>query len=302
MKKFGMIVGNGFSIDLTTLLKSSFNCDTSAPLREFSSVHISYEKFINDFPAIKKELYNKTNDFNAINNFLINNYRDPNKLCQLRRFLALSYAYLQKHLEKNELIFRNWKWTNWIKSNKSLFEFAISFNYDRNLEKSLDIATIPYHRIGTNEPKRNLPLLKPHGSMDFDLPNSAIKADNILDVTTELNDFNGHVQVLPRSKWLNHRHEADLVPPSSFNIQTRLSWIQEMFKKYKYLSKRIEHLIIVGLSYWGVDRPEIDYFLNHLNKNTTVYIMNPYPSSDLINKLNQLNLRYVVLGFDDLPW
>ncbi|WP_176557782.1 hypothetical protein [Sporolactobacillus terrae] len=145
--------------------------------------------------------------------------------------------------------------------------------------------------------------MKPHGSIDFDLPEHAIycPTEQRWGITTLLNDAQ-YVKVIREDEWLLPRMEADLIPPSMLNIHRDLSWINEMFEIYTMQAGMLNVLIIIGISYWEVDRPEIDYFLNRLNNKARVIIMNKAPNPKLLQKIEFLGHSYELLGFDDLPW
>ncbi|KKI90687.1 hypothetical protein WQ54_19400 [Bacillus sp. SA1-12] len=115
------------------------------------------------------------------------------------------------------------------------------------------------------------------------------------------NDF-GKVEVIPKSKWLSHRYEADIIPPSVSNIQIHLSWVDTMLRVYESKVSDLDALVIIGSSYWEVDRPEIDFFLENLPKKATVYIGNLEPDRELIKKIKSLGFSYNLFGFDELPW
>jgi hypothetical protein len=300
MKKFGLLVGNGFTLDLVGPL----GLHSSFPLQNFNNRDINYNDFIEKLPAVKDELFGQSvSDFDAIRNYISLNHHDVNKDCQLRRFLALSYSSFQVIVDSYIHQMMNWKWTRWLKENRKGLQLAISLNYDLVLENALRVANISYRRIGSNEPLGKVPILKPHGSIDFDVQGfvGGLSPDNIWTIHTRLNDA-GYVNVIPKSEWLLPRFEADIIPPSLHNIQRHLRWVDEMFKVYAMQAGRLDSLIIIGSSYWDVDRPEIDYFLQRLNKKAKVYIMNQNPHPELIKTIQSLGLSYETFGFEDLPW
>jgi len=301
MLRYSVLVGNGLTLDLV----SSLGIDTSSPLQHFNHSKINYSNFIDHLPAIKSELMvaSSLTDFDAITYYVQKNKDNPDKDCQLRRFLSISYSQLQNVVDNFEDKIKKWKWTQWFKENKKSCQLAISLNYDLALERSLYYANISYRRIGTDEPLGKVPILKPHGSIDFDLPDYAIYCpiEQRWGVTTSLNDAQ-YVKTIPKADWLLPRMEADLIPPSMHNIQRGLSWINEMFNIYTMQAGKINALIIVGISYWEVDRPEIDFFLRRLNSKAKIFIMNKTPNPKLLQKIESLGHAYELLGFNDLPW
>lgn len=304
MKKFILLVGSGFTTDFT----KQYNLDPSKPLQCFENSDINYNKFINNLPAIKEELIPILSyccdDFDAIKVFFERNQSILDKDCQLRRFLALSYSCFQTTAEKYNL--PNWRWVKWLSRNHKHLHIAISFNYDLILEKSLKLSKIKYYRIGTNEVPKGIPIIKPHGSLDFDLPDGgiSISVENRWKITTSLNQVNGHVKVIPKSEWMLPRIEADIIPPSQHNYQLKLNWVVNGFNQYARIKYRndIDAFVIVGHSYRQEDRPEIDFFLEKLKKTTKIFIIDPYPKEELIQKIKSLGLTINEPNKSGLPW
>ncbi|MEF2096425.1 hypothetical protein V3595_17315 [Bacillus sp. CFBP9009] len=321
MKKFALLVGNGFTLDFTVPL----GLHSSFPLRNFNSLDISYDNdFMDHLPHIKEKLFGSDlSDFEAIKKYILafkdieeeeralinagkfDSLRDPkykiarDSHVQLRRFLAMAYSVFQLKVEQFDL--SNWKWVQWLHENKSKLSFAISFNYDLLLENAFSLAGADFFRVGTNEFYKRIPLIKPHGSIDFDLPSNMIHTDNPWGVSATLNDAQ-MVHIVPKSKWLTPRIEADIISPSLHNIQMHLSWVRRMFEMYSKVVKELDTFVIVGCSYWDVDRFEIDYFLSLLSKRTKVYIADPFPNKELIKKIQGLGLSYRKISPSGLPW
>lgn len=298
--KFAILVGNGFTIDFLSHNKSSYN--SSLPLRNFGSPSISYDSFINQMPSIKEKLV-KTNgdDFELINNFSKQYSLSSKEFGHLRQFLALSYSHL--HTKVINYNYVNWKWYEWFRKNRHNLFCSISLNYDLILESTLNKLNIAHYRVGTDEPVFGSMVLKPHGSIDFDMPSFAFSIPKKLRLqgTTSLNDAQ-FVQVIKSSEFLDPRIEADIIPPTMHNFQKELSWVNRQSQFYLSISQELQSFIIVGSSYWDVDRPEIDFYLENLPKNATVYIGTKEPHPDLIRKLFFLRLKHRTFDFDELPW
>lgn len=321
MQKFAFFVGNGFSLDFIEPkgLHSSF------PLKNFKSHYINYDTdFIDHLPNIKEQLLGSDlNDFNAIKNY-VDTFRDveeeyqelldtkkyeslngpkyqiaTNMHVELRRFISMAYSVLQ--LKVNKFDMSEWKWLEWLRENKSRLTFAISLNYDLVLENTLRLAAAPFYRVGTTEFLSRIPVIKPHGSIDFDLPNNFIVTNDPWQIKATLNDAQ-MVHITPQSNWLTPRIEADIISPSLYNVQTRLSWVKRMFKQYSIIAKDLDAFVIVGCSYWDVDRPEIDFLLSQLKRRTRVCVIDIDPSEDLKRKIQALGLSYKEANTSGLPW
>ncbi|MFJ7512574.1 hypothetical protein ACIQW7_24460 [Peribacillus simplex] len=295
--KFALLVGNGFTLDFVR----QYGLDSSFPLKNFYSMDINYSDFIDYLPTIKDELLGQDlNDFGCISKYASKYKVGSFEESQLRRFLAMSYSLFQ--LKVNQYDMSDWKWVKWLRQNKNELACAISFNYDVLLENALNSAELSYSRVGTNESSRKVHVLKPHGSIDFDVTQIAIEPPTSRwGVTTTLNNV-PNVEVIQKSEWNLPRVEADIIPPSMENYQLHLQWVDSMYRCYESISNQLNALVIVGSSYWDVDRKEIDFFLEKLPNTAKVYIMNPTPSEPLIEKIESLGLSWINFNFDELPW
>ncbi|ADU31901.1 SIR2 family protein [Evansella cellulosilytica] len=301
MSNICLLIGNGFSIDFA----NHFGLNPSIPFSHFGQKQISYDALLKDLPSIR-ELFSLAkqdkDEYVAIEKFMESSEYNEQKDCALRRFLSLSYARFQLEVDKYDI--QNWKWTRWFKNNKSEMRFAISFNYDLILEKAFKEATIPFYRTGTNEKRNGIPILKPHGSIDFDIDLHSVTSTTKeiqLKETTYLNDV-GYVLSIPREKWLTPRYEADIIPPHEENYQRHLRWVKNGIRQFLQRANNIDSLIIVGLSYSDADKKEINQYLERLKKGTTVYVIDPHPNEALIHKINSLGLSLKRGNKNGLPW
>lgn len=311
-RKYGLLIGDGFTKDF---VKRSFN--TSRPFHNFDndSVVKYYKFFIYQVRDIHDEIlkiiskYHLESEFDAIELFSEIYNGDIGKECQLRRYLAVTYSALQRELDKQAK--SNWRWFKWLNTCKDDLSFVISFNYDLTIESTLNECNVSIYRTGSNEEQAGVPIFKPHGSIDFDIQQPQYK--NVMEQLTiapmiwsnyfSLNQVNGMVQVIPSTHWLLPRLEADIIPPSQKNYQRHLNWVDTGFKQFNRATIDLNDLVMIGHSYSECDREEIDYFLDRLNPDTLVHIVNPQISDDLIEKLESLNLEYrTIVDFETMPW
>ncbi|MBU9720581.1 SIR2 family protein [Bacillus alkalicola] len=297
MNKFGMMIGNGFTIDFG----SRFGLDPSKPFSYFNQ-HLSYEEFIHNYPAVH-ELFQlaqqEKNDYVAIERYMKSPKYNKEKDEELRKFLASSYSQLQVHLEKHSI--SNWKWTKWLQQNKEYLSFAVSFNYDLLFEKALQTAGINYYRTGTMEEKNGVPISKPHGSIDFDMKLEQSLTHNEK-VWLEWRHLFSHISTIPKKSWLKPRHEADIIPPHKVNDQRTLHWVKDGINEFLTHARDFSQFIIVGLSYSEADRMEVNQYLEHLPPHTKVYVIDPNPNELLLTKISSLRLETHRGTNQGLPW
>lgn len=298
MGKICMLVGNGFTIDFS----EKIGLNPSKPLSHFNHNRISYQHFLPKLPAIKDELLplaeKQDNDYTAIEEFMGSPAYNWDRDCQLRRFLSLSYACLQMQLEHHNI--SQWYWTDWFRENHQDIGMFVSFNYDLLLEKTLTVAGVSYYRTGSTESKKGIPIVKPHGSIDFDI-DSSYPSNERWEETTALRD-KGEVQTVPKSQWLQPRFEADIIPPHKENYQRSLRWVQEGIYTFKEHAHDFRTFIIVGHSYNDADKQEIDQYLENLRPATNVYVIDPEPNEALLRKITSLSLQLETPQRKGTPW
>lgn len=311
-RKVCLLIGDGFTKDFV-----GKSVNTSKPFKRFENNDISsyFHFFVSNLTDIHNELialikdHQLESEFDAVELFLEINKDDIRKECQLRRYLALTYSSLQRYLDKMDK--SKWRWFQWLYENKDDIVFGISFNYDLLLETTLQQGNINFFRPGTNEVQNGIPIIKPHGSIEFDIQQPRYKfvlqqasiAPMIWSNYFSLNQFNGMVQVIPSTHWLLPRLQPDIIPPSQENYQRHLDWVDNGFEVFNNASNEITDLIMIGHSYSICDRPEVDHFLERLNPKTIVHIVNPNLLEDLTDKLENLNLEYrTIVDFVTMPW
>lgn len=293
-----MLIGNGFTIDFS----EKIGLNPSQPLSFFNHEKISYHKFLPKLPAIQHELFpmarQHDNDYTAIEKFMESPAYNWDRDCQLRRFLSLSYANLQIQLENHNIA--QWHWTNWFRKNKADLSIVVSFNYDLLLEKSLAAAGVVYYRTGSTEVENGVPIIKPHGSIDFDIESTYPSSLRWKEVTA-LRD-KGQVETVPKSEWQEPRFEADIIPPHKENYQRSLRWVKEGIETYKEHASDVDRLIIVGHSYNDADKREIDQYLKSLTAGTAVFVVDPQPNGALLKKIEELGLKLEGTQASGVPW
>ena len=288
-----LIVGNGITYDYISENKLD-SINPAKPLSGFNCPEISYKEFIDKVPDIKVMMQNGpyNNDFDEINKYSRRYSADTNKDCQLRRFLAISYSLLQLKMEEYQSLW-SWKWAKWFYANSSKISGAISFNYDVILETTFKTVGLKYYRTGTTNELTGIPIVKPHGSIDFEISDGFIGGVNnpegIWNIHTRLNSCNNLVKVIQKDKWLYPRLEPDIIPPWEENYQLNLGWVDT---GYKILSKKfneIEAFLIVGFSYGFADQKEFNLIINMIPKGKIIDFL-------IVNPTEQIELQEYLLS------
>ncbi len=182
--------------------------------------------------------------------------------------------------------FGDWPWLKFIKyANDSAYYSEIvivTYNYDIWLERLLTKFLIPFDIgvIGNNNQKSKITILKPHGSISFthkqemDKDSYAIKLDNeLLDGSS--NDFTVRYDSLE-----NNYLVSALIPPAGDSSRFNHTWATEIRGKAKEKASKLDkndEMILCGLSYWHVDRAELDELLVSFDPLLNVTMVNPNP-------------------------
>lgn len=203
---------------------------------------------------------------------------------QACRYLAESYSYFHRMFDP--YLSDSWRWTEWLRHHSAVLHFAVSFNYDVVIERTLSKAGISHGRIGiADEP--GLPLLKPHGSIDFGT--SAVP--NAPGILVMRSDF--PQRRLTCEEMTRYRTECNLVLPLRSSHLREHQAVLPGFERWKVEARSFSCVVIAGVSYGEEDRPEVDTLLDGLTRGTDLIVVNPDPPSSLLDaaRSRQLQVR-----------
>jgi hypothetical protein len=179
----------------------------------------------------------------------------------------------------------------------------INYNYDIWLERLLNVHGLPFNIEGFQTNNTKIKILKPHGSISFsfqvktvaDFTIRHLEYDNITQEVSQFDikyDFNNDFPIVNA-----------IIPPAGDSNRTNMSWIKVLRQS---ISDRIQSassedtLIIFGLSYWHVDRTEIDEILTQIHPQINVKLVNPNPPTSLDAVLTSLFANYIHFTKSDL--
>ncbi|MFB2778176.1 hypothetical protein ACE017_03330 [Shewanella mangrovisoli] len=237
---------------------------------------------------------------NKPNDIYINAYHE---LTSYLRTLFTHYNHLVSYGELTNKL-ENWPWLRFIKKANESEEYEsiniITYNYDIWLERLLienniafKISQINGGNFGEN-PK--ITIIKPHGSISFyhrtqtnavysigydkDIPGQAITDDFVVNHN------------VPLSKCLVNA----LIPPAGDTERMKQSWSGQIRTSAAGYTKQLsgnDELMICGISYWHVDRSEIDELITNCSADTNTYLFNPYPNQSMNAVLTSLFKNYI---------
>ncbi len=206
----------------------------------------------------------------------------------------LKHLFIQynNQVEDRDLLsvkLENWGWLKLIQNAYTSTEYEkiiiITYNYDIFLEWLLKLKYIPFSVGGLEDDKQKIVLLKPHGSISFAHTKSNDSSMFSIRKSTDmyeasLCDFSVKYTELEKNYLVNA-----LIPPAGDSSRLTYKWANELRSLVDTLVADIsenDKCIISGLSYWHVDRKEIDTLLAKISaKNIDTYMVNPYPPKAL---------------------
>lgn len=176
--------------------------------------------------------------------------------------------------------------------------FIITYNYDILLERLLKLAGIDFDIFGFTNKGADVIIFKPHGSISFSFrikvqESSPYNIRNVLvdAVSQDAKDFE-----------ITYMLEEDfpivnaIIPPAGDSTRFSFAWIKEIRKGIDNIIKEStskDEMILFGLSYWHVDRNEIDEILLSMDSLVDVKYVDPNPPTSFDAVLSSLFKNYI---------
>ncbi|HGM8504979.1 hypothetical protein FA375_30195 [Pseudomonas aeruginosa] len=198
---------------------------------------------------------------------------------------ALFTWYDKKFVSHNwEEKIKSWPWLNFIKDLQGKYEKIniITLNYDIYLERILQKAEIEFQisQIDKEQGKK-ITIFKPHGSISFVSSIEPDKADTIPDYYISYkfkdpltpSDIKTSYEDLDKKRLIN-----TIIPPYGDSARYQQSWSRLILESATTGAKSSDTLLISGVSYWHVDRLEVDKILLSADDHCNVIKINPRPN------------------------
>lgn len=173
----------------------------------------------------------------------------------------------------------------------------ITYNYDIWLERLLKACGIDFSINSFSKHKSAVDIYKPHGSISFSFKTKLAETApykikfSTDDIAQDVKDFDVIYDLKDDYPIVN-----SLIPPAGDSERYPFGWISTIRKQLSNCieaSQNEDELLIYGVSYWHVDRNEIDEILIHMKPNIDVKLVNPYPPSDFNAVLSSLFKNYI---------
>lgn len=159
---------------------------------------------------------------------------------------------------------------------------VVSFNYDAFLERSLQAKTVGFSiPLLAEFPGTKVNIHKPHGSITFCGKTSIDKSAFSINYDSRFTE-GGIDELEVKYKDLDqHFPMVGILPPAGESERYKHRWIRQIWDKAIDAATRLNDndlVVIFGLSYWHVDRKEIDMLLSKLPRKSRVISVNPNPN------------------------
>lgn len=224
---------------------------------------------------------------------------------ELEQYLMSLFVYYTEKLNLNSRMskdkLKDWGWKNFLEKLNNDPEVdkvhVVSLNYDIWLEQLLKIWKIPYSMDGFGTLTEKFIIYKPHGSIAFhsrkkDKAAYEIQYKDTLD-DHKIDEFTYDVSHLDCLNMVNA-----IIPPAGDSTRMKLSWSLQIKEDIRKAAKSMnvdDMVVLCGLSYWHVDRSEIDDYLSLIPSDIkNVIMVNPNPPEVLNAVLMTLFDRYNV--------
>lgn len=201
-----------------------------------------------------------------------------------------------------------WGWLDLIKRAYDNKEYnriiIITYNYDVFLERILRLHHLNFSIKGIDKRENKIVMLKPHGSISF---THDTKNENALFSIRKTKDMYEASLSNFSIKYINLNDNYlinALIPPAGDSSRLTYKWANEirtLVNEQVELIGEGDKVVISGLSYWHVDRREIDELLIKLaTKNVDTYMVNPHPPRALNAVLTCVLPNHITYTSSDL--
>lgn len=222
---------------------------------------------------------------------------------ELLQYIKHLFIYYDKKIESIPEKIKEWSWFKFLQNSCKDSEIneitVVTYNYDIWLERILKDFKIPFNvgQVGDKSQDTKITILKPHGSISFihkeklDLDSYSIKLDReLLDGASD--DFFVEYKNLE-----NNYLVTALIPPAGESSRFNHTWSGQIRSTAKAKASSLgedDELIICGLSYWYVDRAELDELFVSCDFLADVVMINPSPQRTLTAVLTSIFSNFIV--------
>jgi hypothetical protein len=213
----------------------------------------------------------------STNNIYIKAYKE------LVTYLKALFIHYDTLLDVPNIDISNWGWLKFLKKLNDSEDVAkihiVTLNYDIWLERIFRKMGIEFSISNFENDDKKIVIYKPHGSISFDHKVNREKEAFEISYDSDSNDgeiseFNVKYENLTALNSINA-----IIPPAGDSSRLDFKWAKDIREKARSVASQLnenDELLICGISYWHVDRLEIDSILTSINpKINEIKIINP---------------------------
>ncbi|WP_257281599.1 MULTISPECIES: SIR2 family protein [unclassified Endozoicomonas] len=197
---------------------------------------------------------------------------------------------------------QSWPWLEFIRHASQSDSYSeivvVTYNYDVWLERLLDRFKIPYKvgLVGDRVENARIKILKPHGSISFLHESKSARDSYGIKYDRELQDGSTEEFSVAYDGLDDNHLITALIPPAGDSERFRHTWSFPIRAEAKLKADRLDkddEMIICGLSYWHVDRSELDELFTGCDPLLDVTMINPNPQRTINAVLTSIFSNFV---------
>jgi len=294
MKDYYLILGNGFTIDFLSIVDETLrekinvkNLFENGELVPWPGNNkpgfLSYKYCPNLWtlgarPNMSAEASGLLiEDIITCANILSRNPRDSQNIYikaykELVCYLKALFIYYDNLIDVPNMDLAKWGWAEFLKclsKDKSIGKIHIvTYNYDIWLERVLKKLGLEFSVSNFNKTKKKIMIYKPHGSISFAYKTNRVVDAYEINYNTDVNDGEIKEFDLKYDSLTALNTISAIIPPAGDSTRLDFKWANEIRNSAINVAKELsekDELIICGISYWHVDRMEIDSLLTNVN-------------------------------------
>jgi len=215
-------------------------------------------------------------------------------------YLKYLFVHFDKTIELKKGEVQDWPWAKLLTglaTDSAVTSIdVVTFNYDIWLERTLDVLGLGYNvSVLSSDTAAKISVIKPHGSISF------VHKTHLDPAAFSINYASDYLEAKPTDfdilkTDLNHNTPIiPLIPPAGDSVRFNLTWAGNIRSHALTQAKAItdgDRVILCGLSYWHVDRREIDDLLLNISDKAGLAFINPTPPETFDAVLTSLFKHY----------
>lgn len=158
----------------------------------------------------------------------------------------------------------------------------VTFNYDAFLERCLQKKAQPFSiPLLAETPETKVRIHKPHGSITFCGKTPIDKSAFTINYGNRFTEGGIDELEVKYDDLDQHFPLVGILPPAGESERYRHRWIRQIWDKVLEAAHGLTEndlVVIYGISYWHVDRKEVDMLLGEVSRRARVISINPNPN------------------------